>query len=181
MRLVDFNNDGWKDLFIAQGHVMDNVEQIDPSLRYKEPPLFALNHSGRLERAKVETVPPVAGRGAAFGDLNNDGVPDVVMTVLGGAPLIFEGRAAMNHWLDVSLEGTRSNRDAFGAKVSIGRQIQYATSAGSYLSASDRRVHFGLGPEDRATVEVTWPSGTRQKLENVPVDRVLSVREPERP
>jgi hypothetical protein len=181
MRLADFNNDGWKDLFIAQGHVMDNVEHIDPSLHYKELPLFALNHAGRFERAPLEALQPVAGRGAAFGDLNNDGTPDVVMTVLGGSPVIFQSRPTTNHWLDLSLVGTRSNHDGLGARATIGSQTQYATSAGSYLSASDKRVHFGLGSESRATVEIVWPSGVKQKLENVPANQLLSVREPERP
>jgi hypothetical protein len=181
MRFVDFNNDGWKDLFVAQGHVMDNVEQIDPSLHYKEPPLLAFNHSGRFERGPLGPLPPVAGRGAAFGDLDNDGAPDVVMTVLGASPVIFKGTRPVNHWLEIVLQGKRSNRDGLGAKVMIGTQTQYATSSGSYLSASDKRVHFGLGPKDRATVEVVWPSGTRQTLDNVPADQVLSVREPEQP
>jgi enediyne biosynthesis protein E4 len=179
MRLIDFNNDGWKDLFIAQGHVMDNVEQIDPSLRYKEVPLLALNHSGRFERAPLKAVQAVAGRGTAFGDLNNDGAPDVVMTVLGGSPIVFRSLPTTNHWLDLSLVGTRSNRDGFGARIVVGSQSQYATSAGSYLSASDKRVHFGLGPESTANVEITWPSGTKQTLKNVPANQLLSVREPE--
>lgn len=181
LRLTDFNNDGWKDLFIAQGHVMDNVEELDPSLRYRERPLFALNHAGRFARAPLPSLPPVAARGAAFGDLNNDGVPDVVMTVLGGAPIIFEGPGTTNHWLDIALQGARSNRDALGAKVSIEGQTQYTASAGSYLSSSDKRVHFGLGSKEKVDVEIVWPSGTRQKLENVSADRLFSVREPERP
>jgi hypothetical protein len=180
MRFVDFNNDGWKDLFVAQGHVMDNVEQIDPSLHYKEPPLLAFNHSGRFEHASLGPLPPVVGRGAAFGDLDNDGAPDVVMTVLGASPVIFKGTRPVNHWLEIVLQGKSSNRDGLGAKVTIGAQTQYATASGSYLSASDKRVHFGLGVKDRATVEIVWPSGTRQTLDNVSADQVLSVGEPER-
>ena len=87
--LEDFDNDGWKDLFVAQGHVLDNVEQIDPSLHYLEPPLLALNHNGRFERADSGSTAPGAARGAAFGDLNNDGWQDVVMTTLGGHPQVF--------------------------------------------------------------------------------------------
>lgn len=179
MGLEDFNNDGWKDLFVAQGHVMDNVEQIDPSLHYLEPPLLALNHDGRFERADAGISMPVAGRGAAFGDLNNDGWMDVVMSVLGGKPMVFRNRGGKEHWLTIDLRGTRSNRDGFGAKIRVNGQTQYAESAGSYLSASDKRVHFGLGTASKADVEIRWPSGIRERLADVTADRFLTVKEPE--
>jgi hypothetical protein len=183
MRLEDFDNDGWKDLFVAQGHVMDNVDQIDPSLHSLEPPMLAMNRDGRFERADCGTLSAVPGRGAAFGDLDNDGWLDVVMTTLGGGPLvfhnIFRNNAAGRHWLTLSLRGTSSNRDGFGARIRVNGQSQYATSAGSYLSASDKRVHFGLGAAATATVEIQWPSGRRQKIENVRADRFQTVTEPE--
>ena len=94
IRLEDFDNDGWKDLFIAQGHVMDNIEQIDPSLHSLEKPLLLLNHAGRFTPPISRATPPVAGRGTAFGDLNNDGSVDIVMTVLGGHPIVFHNRVA---------------------------------------------------------------------------------------
>ena len=97
--LEDFDNDGWKDLFVAQGHVLDNVEQIDPSLHYWELPLLATNHNGRFERARFGSSTPTAGRGAAFGDLNNDGWMDVVMTSLGGRPQVYLNRGGKQHWL----------------------------------------------------------------------------------
>jgi hypothetical protein len=178
MRLEDFDNDGWKDLFVAQSHVMDNVEQIDSSLHYLEPPLLAINHDGRFERADSGMATAVAGRGAAFGDLNNDGWLDVVMTTLGGHPVVFHGRAGKNHWLTISLRGTRSSRDGFGARVMANGQTQYATSAGSYISASDKRVHFGLGAAERADVEILWPSGIRQKLDGVRSDQIVEAIEP---
>jgi hypothetical protein len=190
MRLEDFDNDGWKDLFVAQGHVMDNVEQIDPNLHSAEPPMLALNRTAdgqtRFELANPGSATPVAGRGAAFGDLNNDGWIDVVMTVLGGKPQVFRNKLGANgrssaHWLTLSIRGTRSNRDGFGARVSVNGQSQYATSAGSYASASDKRVHFGLGAATSAQIEIKWPSGAIQKMDNVQVDRILSVVEPERP
>lgn len=177
MRLEDFNNDGWKDLFVAQSHVMDNVETIDPSLHYREPPLLALNHNGRFERADPGTAQRVAGRGAAFGDLNNDGWVDVVMTVLGGRPMIFRNCGGNAHWLTLSLVGTRSNRDGFGARIQVNGQTQYATSAGSYVSASDKRVHFGLGDADKATVDIKWPSGTHQVIRDVKADQFLTIKE----
>ncbi len=179
--LEDFDNDGWKDLFVAQSHVLDNVEKIDPSLHYLEPPMFALNHNGRFERADLGTVVPVAGRGAAFGDLNNDGWMDVVTSVLGGHPQVFLNRGRSRHWLVISLRGTRSNRDGFGARVRVNGQTRFATTAGSYLSASDKRLHFGLGAAETAHVEIMWPSGTRQTLNNVRADQFLEVREPEKP
>jgi len=179
--LEDFDNDGQKDLFITQGHVLDNVEKIDPSLRYLEPPLLAMNHNGRFEPADAGTDTPVAGRGAAFGDLNNDGWMDVVTTALGQKPQVFMNQGGSAHWLTISLRGTRSNRDGFGARVQVNGQTRFATSAGSYESANDKRLHFGLGNAKTAKVEIAWPSGTCQTLNDVPADQFLEVREPEHP
>src|SRR6201984_3426541 len=179
--LEDFDNDGWKDLFVAQGHVLDNVEQIDPSLKYKELPLLATNHAGRFERIDPGTSVPSAGRGVAFGDLNNDGWQDAVMTVLGGAPQIFMNRGGKQHWLVVTLGGTRSHREGLGARVRVNGHTRFATTAGSYLSASDKRLHFGLGAVETVKVEVVWPSGIRQTLNDVHADQVLQIRDPERP
>jgi hypothetical protein len=179
--LEDFDNDGWKDLFVAQGHVLDNVEQIDPSLRYRETPLLAMNQHGRFQATGSGPGSPVVGRGAAFGDLNNDGWQDVVMTVLGGRPQVFLNHGGKQHWLVVTLRGTRSNRDGLGARVRVNGQTRFATTAGSYLSASDKRLHFGLGAAETVKVEVVWPSGIRQTLNDVHADQVLEIREPERP
>ena len=177
--LEDLDNDGWKDLLVAQSHVLDNVESIDPSLHYLDLPLLAINHSGRFERANSGVTTPVAGRGLAFGDLNNDGWMDAVLTVLGGHPLVLMNRGGAQHWLTITLRGTRSNRDGVGARIRVNGQTRYATTAGSYLSASDKRVHFGLGPAKLANIDVLWPSGTRQTLTNVPADQFLEVRESE--
>ncbi len=179
--LEDFDNDGWKDLFVAQGHVLDNVERIDPSLRYREMPLLAMNQHGRFEKADAGVSSPLVARGAAFGDLNNDGWQDVVMTVLGGRPQVFLNRGGKQHWLVVDLRGTRSNRDGLGARVRVNGQTRVATTAGSYLSASDKRVHFGLGTAETAKVEILWPSGIRQTMNDVHADQILEIREPERP
>ena len=179
--LEDFDNDGWKDLFVAQGHVLDNVQDIDASLRYKELPLVALNHKGRFERADSGLTKPLAARGVAFGDINNDGCMDAVISCLGGPPVLLLNRGGgNNHWLSISLQGTRSNRDGYGARVSVNGQTRVATSTGSYLCANDKRLHFGLGLAEKATVEVLWPSGTKQILNDVRIDQFLSVREPER-
>src|SRR5579859_2804850 len=179
--LEDFDNDGQKDLFVAQGHVLDNVEKIDPSLHYLEPTLLAFNHGGRFEPADPGTDALVAARGTAFGDINNDGSIDVVTTVLGGHPQVFMNRGGSAHWLTISLRGTRSNRDGLGARVLVNGQSRFATTAGSYASANDKRVHFGLGSAKSAKVEVFWPAGTHQTINDVTADQFLEVREPEHP
>jgi hypothetical protein len=181
LALEDFDNDGWKDLFVAQSHVLDNVEEIDHMLHYKEPPLLALNHNGRFEPASPGTEELVTARAAAFGDLNNDGSMDAVVSVLGAHPQVFMNRGGTSHWLTITLLGTRSNRDGLGARVQVNGQTRFATTAGSYESANDRRLHFGLAAAKAAKIDVTWPSGTHQTLNDVPVDQFLEIREPERP
>jgi hypothetical protein len=177
--LFDFDNDGRKDLFVAQSHVLDNVEKINSSLRYLEAPALYRNTGGKFERRMVKDAPAVAGRGAAFGDLNNDGSMDAVIGVLGGSPLIIHGERGENHWIQVKLVGTTSNRDGIGTKVRAGDQWAYATTSGSYLSASDSRVHFGLASATSVTLEILWPGGKKQVLENIAADRIVTVKEPE--
>ena len=177
--LYDFDNDGWKDLFVAQSHVLDNVEKIHSGLRYLEPPVLFRNAAGKFEKTDVPGWPAVAGRGAAFGDLNNDGYVDAVVSVLGGRPLVLLNPGGTNHWLILKLIGVQSNRDGAGAKVKIGNQRAYATTSGSYLSASDGRVYFGLRSAREATVEIVWPGGKKQVLEHVAADRVVTVKEKE--
>jgi hypothetical protein len=161
--------------------VLDNVEQIDASLRYRELPLLALNHNGHFERADSGVTSPLAARGAAFGDINNDGCMDAVITTLGGPPILLLNRGGGgNHWLSITLRGTRSNRDGYGARVQVNGQTRFATSAGSYVCANDKRLHFGLGSAEKATIEVLWPSGQKQILNDVRADQFLEVREPER-
>ncbi len=175
--LEDFNNDGWKDAFIVQGHVFDNVEMYDGSLRYREPPLLALNHRGHFEKADAGSDKPVAGRGAAFGDLNNDGWIDVVTTALGDGPQLYLNRGGELHWLTITLCGKRSNRDGFGARVQVNGQTRFATAAGSYLSSNDKRLHFGLGSAETADIEIKWPSGIRQVLRSVKADQFIVIEE----
>ena len=176
--LEDFNNDGWKDIFVAQSHVLDNVETIDHMLHYKETPLLALNKDGRFERADSGVTTPIAGRGVAFGDLNNDGWQDVVVSTLGGEPLVLMNRGGAGYWLNITLRGTRSNRDGLGSRVVVNGQTRIATTSGSYVSASDKRLHFGLGPAETAKVEVYWPSGAHQTLEGVKANQFLEIKEP---
>jgi hypothetical protein len=178
--LEDFDNDGQKDVFVAQGHVLDNVEKIDPSLHYLEPMLLALNHAGRFEQSDTGSTNLLAARGAAFGDINNDGQIDIVVSVLGEHPHVLMNRGGSAHWLTITLQGTRSNRDGLGARVQVNGQTRFATTAGSYESANDKRLHFGLGSADKAQVTVDWPSGVHQILNDVHVDQFLEVREPEK-
>ena len=175
--LEDFDNDGWKDVFIVQSHVFDNVQKYDSSLHYREPPLFALNHNGHFERADAGSDVPVAARGAAFGDLNNDGWMDVVTTALGEQPQLYLNRGGRLHWLTITLHGKRSNRDGYGARVKVNGQVRFATATGSYLSSNDKRLHFGLGSADAADVEVFWPSGIHQTARGVRADQFIVVEE----
>jgi len=175
--LEDFDNDGWKDAFIVQGHVFDNVEMYDSTLHAREPPLLAMNHKGHFERADPGSNVPVAGRGAAFGDLNNDGWMDVVTTSLGERPQLYLNRGGKLHWLTITLRGTRSNRDGYGARVQVNGQVRFATAAGSYLSSNDKRLHFGLGSAETANIEIRWPSGIHQVVRDVKVDEFIVIEE----
>jgi enediyne biosynthesis protein E4 len=187
-KFFDYDNDGWKDLFVAQSHVMDNIDLMQPPLRYLENLLLLRNNGGKFADVSDRSGAPFevrrAARGAAFGDLDNDGFVDVVVSVNDGKPVILHNLGNRNHWLLVNTEGVLSNRDGIGAQlraVSESGLEQHAvvTTGGSYLSASDRRVHFGLGADKRLKLlEITWPSGIVQRLANIPADQILVVREP---
>ena len=190
-KFVDFDNDGWKDLMVGQGHVMDNIELRQPLARYLEPLMLMRNLGGRFEDVSQQAGPafqvPLAARGAAFGDLNNDGRPDIVVSSLNGPAMVLRNASPpRNHWLLVNTVGTRSNRDGIGATLRLvsgsGReQRAFVSTAGSYLSSNDRRAHFGLGRERTIRLlEITWPSGVVQRLEGVQPNQILTVREPER-
>ena len=175
----DFDNDGARELFAARGHVLDTIARERPGVAYAETPFLAKNVGGKLREIALPGARAVAGRGVAFGDLNNDGFVDAVVAVLNGQPVCFRNRGGNgNHWLALYLVGTQSNRDGFGAKVNVNGQYGYCSSTGSYLSAHDKRLHFGLGAAREATVEIRWPSGTRQVMSKVPADQVLTVKEP---
>ena len=188
---IDFDNDGRLDLFVAQGHVMDNIELTEPRLRYRESPLLLKNESNRFrdvsEQGGSAFRVPLAARGAAFGDLDNDGRIDVAINCNDGPAMILRNQDnSGNHWLTLNLVGSASNRDGLGAKVRLvsdngAQQTAFVTTAGSYISASDKRVHFGLGPQKKVhLIEIAWPSGTAQKLESIAADQIITVREPSR-
>ncbi len=186
---IDFDNDGRLELFVAQGHVMDNIEITEPRLRYRELPLLLKNESNHFRDVSVLCGPafrnPITARGAAFGDLNNDGLVDIAINCNNGPAVILCNRANTgNHWLSLNLIGSVSNRDAIGAKVRLVcdgvPQTRFVSTTGSYISASAKRVHFGLGTSKKAAIEITWPRGTEQRLASVLADQVLTIHEPAR-
>ena len=190
-RFIDYDNDGWKDLFVAQGHVMDNIELTQPALRYREPLLLLRNNRGQFVDVSAQSGDPFkeprAARGAAFADLDDNGYVDALVSCLGESFVLLKNGGGENHWLTVNTVGTRSNRDGIGARIRLvmqsgTEQHGIVSRAGSYLSSSDKRVHFGLG-QDREVrlLEITWPSGTIQKLTSVKADQILTVREPAPP
>jgi len=188
VRFLDYDNDGWKDLLIAQGHDLDTIELSFPNLRYREPMLLARNtgHGFVDVSADAGIVFREAwvGRGMAIGDIDNDGRLDAVVTTNDGPLYILRNvTSTPYHWLTLKLTGHKSNRDAIGAVVKVvaakKSQVGTVTTASSYLSSSDKRVHFGLGAANVAeTIEIRWPSGIRQTMKNVPADQILQVDEP---
>jgi hypothetical protein len=186
--IVDLDNDGWKDLFVARSNVMDNVQTFS-ARAYGEPNSIFRNTGTRgFENVTALAGPqmqvPGAHRGAAFGDLDNDGKIDVVVSVLNGFAKVFHNVTNnTNHWLAIDLKGVKSNRMGIGAKVALTldngtRQYNHATTSVGYASSSDSRVHFGLGALRQVrSLEITWPSGTRQVLHDIAADQILQVTE----
>jgi enediyne biosynthesis protein E4 len=188
--IADLDNDGWKDLFVARSNVLDNISQVVENRRYPEPNSIFRN----LGNGKFEDVSGAAGadfqkeaphRGVAFGDLDNDGRLDAVVSVLGGqVKLLHNLTPSASHWILLRLVGTKSNRMAIGAQIRIttedGRnQWNEVTTAVGFASSSDTRVHFGLGPNQRIKeIEIRWPSGIRQVIAGADADRVLTIEEP---
>jgi hypothetical protein len=187
-RFLDYDNDGWKDLIVAQGHDLDTVEINYPNLRYREPMLLVRNTGTGFVDMSADSGAVFQqswlGRGLATGDIDNDGRVDVVVATNDGPAHVLRNETpTQNHWLLLKLVGHKSNRDAIGAEVKLvtSKNSQFATvtTAGSYLSSSDKRVHFGLGTETSAqSLEIHWPSGSLQKLTNIHADQILQIDEP---
>jgi hypothetical protein len=188
--IVDLDNDGWKDLVVARSDVMDNIEQISRHFSYAEPnSVFRNLGNGQFEdvstTAGADFTRPAANRGLAYGDLDNDGRMDLVVTSLGGPVRVLRNiTETHNHWILLKLVGTKSNRMGLGAQIRVttddARKLyNEATTSTGYAASSDPRVHFGLGTSRVIReIEIRWPSGTRQLLHDVTPDRVLVVTEP---
>lgn len=188
-RFMDADNDGRRDIFVAQGHVLDTIEKTHSYLKYKQTPLLMWNTGKGFVNVSASAGPAfnnsLAARGAAFGDLNNDGQMDVVVAELGGSPMVLINNGTRNHWLGLSLTGSKSNRDGIGARITVidnsGRkQIFDAQTAGSYLSSNDPRILVGLGRASSVRrVEIKWPSGRVQTVTDPPINRYHTIREKE--
>jgi hypothetical protein len=188
VRFVDYDNDGWKDLLIAQSHVMDTIQVNEPHLRYREPPLLLWNDKGKrfvdVSSQSGEVFQQKwAARGMATGDLDNDGKIDAVVTENDGPAWVLRNQTSTrNHWITLNLSGVKSNKDGIGAQIKVttasGDQYATVTTAGSYQSSSDKRTHFGLGSANEVSqIEIRWSSGTKQLIKNVRADQILTVTE----
>lgn len=186
-KFIDYDNDGWPDILQANGAMVDNVQLYHSLVTYKEPLLMFRNLGhGQFEKTSDTLGPdfnrPMVGRGLATADFFNDGQIGIAVNCRGDSPVILRNEGTSNHWLEVLLIGTKSNRDGIGSllKLSSGGVVQVDQSKGgtSYMSASDPRIHFGLGKRSKIdSLQITWPSGKVDKLTDVPVDSVIAVKE----
>ena len=184
---LDFDNDGWKDLFLANGHVYSQIAGRKLHISYKEPSLLYRNRGdGRFvdvsSNSGLGVTTERVSRGCAFGDLDNDGNLEIVINNLDAPPSLLRNEGGGDRSLIVKCTGTRSNRSAIGARVKVtvaGRdQIDEVMSGSSYYSQNDLRLHFGLGKADQADrVEVSWPSGATDSVENVKANRIVWIEE----
>ncbi len=183
----DYDLDGWPDFYVADGHLDDSIERIQQRIRFAEPPHLYRNLAGKgfddvaAQMGQSFDAARVA-RGAAYGDINNDGAPDIVITTNNGPAALFLNQGTTNHALRIKLVGTKSNRDGIGAVVSVQStttsQKQMLRSGSSYLSANELVLTFGLGSSTKAdSIEVRWPSGAVDHLTNIKADQIVTIRE----
>jgi hypothetical protein len=185
----DYDLDGWLDLYVANGHIEDAIERVQPRVRYAEPPhLFRNLGNGKFsevtQSAGAALATPRVARGAAYGDINNDGALDLLVATNAGPAVLFRNTGATNHSLRIKLVGTKSNRDGIGATVRVtadnDTQSKMLRSGSSYLSSSELILTFGLGAHTQAdAIEIRWPSGQVDQLKSVAADQIITVKEKE--
>src|SRR6202165_5155812 len=188
MKFLDYDNDGWPDILQLNGAMLDNVNLYHGEVSYKEPLLMFRNlGKGLFEKVSESLGPdfmrPVAGRGLATADYDNDGDIDIVTNNRGDYPSLLRNDGGnANHWLEILLIGTKSNRDGIGASLKLTSDgishVEQAKGGMSYMSASDPRIFFGLGKRTKIdSLEITWPSGQIDKLKDLPIDKIIAVKE----
>jgi len=187
-RFLDYDNDGWRDLFLANGHVLDNIERYRAGTKYAEPKMMFRN-SGRgifenvSDQLGSDFLSPRVSRGAAIADFDNDGDLDILVNNCGQAPQLLRNDGGnANHWIEILLIGTKSNRDGVGARVRVvaGDLVLYDQRKGgmSYQSAQDPRLHFGLARQGSVdSIEILWPSGINTRLANITADQIIAIQE----
>jgi hypothetical protein len=185
----DYDNDGWPDIFVADGHIEDQIERVQKRVSYAEPShLFRNLGGGKFQEVTAQMgsafAAPRVARGAAYADIDNNGFLDVLVTTNSGPAFLFHNEGGSNHSLRLKLVGTKSNRDGIGAIVRVTsdnnkeKQWKMLRSGSSYLSQSELVLTFGLGAQTQAdTVEIQWPSGQVDNLQNIAAGQAITVQE----
>jgi hypothetical protein len=174
----DYDLDGYPDIFAANGHIEEQIGRVQPKIQYEEIPLLFRNTGG----GKFQPIPafskPLVARGAAYGDFDHDGDLDILVATNNGPAYLYRNDGGnKNHWLQIRLNGTKSNRDGIGAVARVGNQMQTVHSGSSYCSASDLALTFGLGNETTTTIDIQWPNGLHQKMDQIKAQQRLHVQQ----
>jgi hypothetical protein len=190
VHFLDYDNDGLLDLMIVNGHIIEGIEASMPQVQYKEQPLLLHNTGNAVFEDVSSTAGPAfsrgyLARGLAIGDWDNNGSPDAIFTCIGDHPVLLRNNAEEgNSWIGIRLTGTKSNRDAIGARVTIRlsnrKLVRWVTGGSSYLSSHDKRLLFGLGDlpaNGNVDVEIHWPSGMNQVARSLVLNRYHQIRE----